>query len=52
MAISWNVTQVCWIKSPSRKPVISVTGAEKTTSKGQLRLVTIEVQPELTLFDG
>jgi PDZ domain-containing protein len=34
------------------KPVISVTGAEKTTSKGQLRLVTIEVQPELTLFDA
>jgi PDZ domain-containing protein len=34
------------------KPVISVTGADKTTSKGQLRLVTIEVQPELTLFDA
>ena len=23
MAISWKVTQVCWIKSPSRKPAIS-----------------------------
>jgi Lon-like protease len=34
------------------KPVISVSGAEKTTSKGQLRLVTIEVQPDLTLFDA
>jgi Lon-like protease len=34
------------------KPVISVTGASKTTSKGQLRLVTIEVQPDLTLFDA
>jgi PDZ domain-containing protein len=33
-------------------PVISVTGAEKTKSKGQLRLVTIEVQPDLTLFDA
>ena len=23
MAISWKVTQVCWSKSPSRKPLIS-----------------------------
>jgi Lon-like protease len=34
------------------KPVISVTGAEATKSAGQLRLVTIEVQPYLTLFDA
>jgi PDZ domain-containing protein len=34
------------------KPVISVTGAEATRSAGQLRLVTIEVQPNLTLFDA
>ena len=34
------------------KPVISVTGAEATKSAGQLRLVTIEVQPDLTLFDA
>ena len=34
------------------KPVISVTGADATKSTGQLRLVTIEVQPGLTLFDA
>jgi len=34
------------------KPVISVTGADATKSVGQLRLVTIEVQPSLTLFDA
>jgi PDZ domain-containing protein len=34
------------------KPVISVTGADATKSAGQLRLVTIEVQPNLTLFDA
>jgi PDZ domain-containing protein len=33
-------------------PVIQVTGAAKTKSAGQLRLVTIEVQPDLTLFDA
>jgi PDZ domain-containing protein len=32
--------------------VISVTGAERTKSAGQLRLVTIEVQSDLTLFDA
>jgi PDZ domain-containing protein len=34
------------------KPVIAVTGAPTSTSAGQLRMVTIEVQPDLTLFDA
>jgi PDZ domain-containing protein len=34
------------------KPVIAVNGAPTTKSAGQLRLVTIEVQPSLTLLDA
>jgi PDZ domain-containing protein len=34
------------------KAIINVTGADATKSAGQLRLVTIEVQPSLTLFDA
>ena len=34
------------------KPIISVTGAPTSTSAGQLRLVTVSVQPDLTLFDA
>lgn len=32
--------------------VISVTGAPVSTSKGQLRLVTVSVTPDLTLFEA
>jgi Lon-like protease len=38
--------------SSDGKPVISVTGAQATKSAGQLRLVTVEVSPTLTLFDA
>lgn len=34
------------------KPVITVTGATASKSQGQLRLVTISVQPDLTLFQA
>jgi PDZ domain-containing protein len=32
--------------------VINVTGTQVSTSKGQLRLVTVSVTPDLTLFDA
>jgi PDZ domain-containing protein len=34
------------------KPVITVTGKDATTSRGQLRFVTIGVQPQLTLIQA
>ncbi|MBT8227297.1 MAG: PDZ domain-containing protein [Dactylosporangium sp.] len=34
------------------KPIIEVSGTETTTSAGQLLLVTVAVQPELTLLDA
>jgi PDZ domain-containing protein len=37
---------------PDGKPIIKVTGAEVTQSKGQLRMTTVSVQPELTLLDA
>ena len=37
---------------PDGRPIISVEGAEATKSKGQLRMTTVSVQPELTLVDA
>jgi Lon-like protease len=34
------------------KPIITVTGADTTKSAGQLRLVTVEVLPDLTLLSA
>ncbi|MER7005153.1 PDZ domain-containing protein [Dactylosporangium sp. NPDC000555] len=37
---------------PGGRPIISVEGAEVTKSKGQLRMTTVSVQPDLTLLDA
>ncbi|UWZ37660.1 PDZ domain-containing protein [Dactylosporangium roseum] len=37
---------------PGGKPIINVSGVEATKSKGQLRMTTVSVQPQLTLFDA
>jgi PDZ domain-containing protein len=37
---------------PGGRPIISVDGAPTTKSKGQLRMTTVSVQPELTLLDA
>lgn len=37
---------------PGGKPIINVDGAPVTRSKGQLRMTTVSVQPQLTLFDA
>ncbi|GAA4247699.1 PDZ domain-containing protein [Dactylosporangium darangshiense] len=37
---------------PDGRPIISVDGASTSKSKGQLRMTTVSVQPELTLFDA
>jgi PDZ domain-containing protein len=34
------------------KPIIEVTGASTSSSAGQLRLVTVSVQPDMTLLDA
>ena len=37
---------------PDGKPIINVSGVPVTQSKGQLRMTTVSVQPELTLLDA
>ncbi|GAA3275740.1 PDZ domain-containing protein [Dactylosporangium vinaceum] len=37
---------------PGGKPIISVDGATATKSKGQLRMTTVSVQPNMTLLDA
>ncbi|MEV6929993.1 PDZ domain-containing protein [Dactylosporangium sp. NPDC051485] len=37
---------------PDGHPIISVEGATATKSKGQLRMTTVSVQPELTLYEA
>jgi PDZ domain-containing protein len=37
---------------PGGKPIINVSGVPVTKSKGELRMTTVSVQPELTLFDA
>ncbi|MER7275143.1 PDZ domain-containing protein [Dactylosporangium sp. NPDC000244] len=37
---------------PGGHPIISVDGAEATKSKGQLRMTTVSVQPDMTLLDA
>ncbi|WP_432985865.1 YlbL family protein [Dactylosporangium sp. CA-233914] len=37
---------------PGGHPIISVEGADATKSKGQLRMTTVSVQPNMTLLDA